>query len=718
FTKLGYLGYGAWTMRDVANNDEVNTYAWGFGNRSGWLNWGLTYKTIDYTLSGVNQESWSTDFGFLFRITPEFNVGLTLQDILTGRNSPIASGGRLGFGFEPIKSRLLMAGDLELGNSSPAYGHFGLELNMVKGMALRAGLDRSDPTAGLSIDLGLFNFDYAAVFENNQTVHRFETGIKFLPARERPFSIFKQKEFVLIDLAGSLKGGRTAYSFLGGVQPGVDSILIQIREAAKDPAVDGIYLRVGGMGDSLSGLAKMQELRAELVNFKKTGKKIVAYIEGAALSEEYYLAAIADKIVAPPGCMIGGFGKAMSVMRLKGLFEKLGIEWQIFTQGKFKDSFDQYSREKLTKEQETMAKSLLAELHRQLLTDIAHDRNISLDKIKELGDGMIFTSRKALELGLIDEIGYHKEARLAAAQMAGEKKEKEEAKIISPRLVEPEEVFLTQVFGVAIIEIDGEIVSGSGGENVLFGGRSVGSETVSEYIKQASDNVFVKAIILRINSPGGSAIASGEINKALQYAKDKEKVLIASIGSVGASGGYYIACAADKIVANKSSLTGSIGVIGYFPSFSELLKKIDISTEVIKEGEYSDMFSGLRKLNAKEKAAINALLEEDYKEFRGVVGKARGLSEADLDEVAQGQIMTGSQALDYHLIDQIGGFSDAIELAKKEAKIVGEPRLIYYYEPSMFSPFGQGMVESMGLKDGLLKQFQPELLLPQYKSSY
>ncbi|MFH1347248.1 MAG: signal peptide peptidase SppA [Candidatus Margulisiibacteriota bacterium] len=695
--KLGYVGYGTWKMSNTSG-DEIDTTAIGFGNRSGWLSWGMTYKGLSWNISGTQAEGWSTDIGFLMRITPQLKIGLLAQDLFTSKDTITPAAARLGIGFKPF-GVLTLAGDVEINQSSQSYGHLGIEANVAQGMTLRGGVDRGEPTAGLTLDLGLFSFDYAARFsESGQATHCFEVGVKILPSRERPFSIIKPKEYALIDVSGALKGGRTEYSFLGGVRPGIDSILSQIRRAAKDSSIDGIMLRIGGFSGGLGGMAMVQEIRAELQRARKAGKKIVAYIEGSAVGDEYYLASVADRIMAPPGAAIGGFGKSLEVYRLKGFLKKIGVEYQVFTQGKYKDAFDPF-RSEYTEEQEEMVKGIVADLYRTMLTDIANDRRMSLEKIKEIGDGMIFPAKLAQKMGLIDYVGYYKEARKLAAEITGERKD--EAKIVKPREVQPEEVFLTRFFGVAVIEIDGEIVSGPGGENVIFGGRYVGAENVSKYIRRASDDVFVKAIILRIDSPGGSAIASGEIYKALQYAKDKNKMVIASIGSIGLSGGYYIAAAADKIVADRSSMVGSIGVIGYLPVFKKLLKNLEIETEVVKEGAHADMFSGTRDLTSVEVFAIERLQAESYDEFIQAVVAGRKLTTEEVSEAAQGRIYTGNQALELKLIDKLGGFSDAIDLAKKEAKIVGEPRLLFYHEPSLFFSFGEGMVESLGLRRGL-----------------
>jgi protease-4 len=437
----------------------------------------------------------------------------------------------------------------------------------------------------------------------------------------------------------------------------------------------------------------VQELRLELARARQKGKKIVAYVEGSAIGDEYYLAAAADRIIAAPGSGIGGFGKSLEIYRFSGLFKKLGVDWQILSKGKYKTSFDWLSPG-TSPEQKEMLEGMVADLYRQMLTDISESRRIKIEKVKEIGDGMIFPAGLAQKMGLIDDVGYFSEVCKMAGGVCGVK---DEIKLVEPRLLEPEDFFLTQVFGVAVIEINGELVSGSSGQNWIFGGTFTGSDKIVRDIRKACDDVFVKAIVLRIDSPGGSPIASGDIYRALQYAREKKKVIIASLGGIAASGGYYVAAAADKIVADPGTITGSIGVIGYYPVFFELLKNVGVKTDVIKEGRHSDMFSGLRKLTTIEAEAMGRIIDETYDDFVDAVSKGRKLSTAEVEAVAQGRVFTGAQALDKKLVDKLGGFADAVDLAKTEGKIPGEPRLIYYREGSPLLQIGQGVSSALGL---------------------
>lgn len=694
--KFGYLGYANW-QTSGPNGDNIGVTAFGFGNRSGWLNWGMNYKSAGWTLGGTAESGWSGDFGAIIRLTPQMKLGLVAQDLVTSKGMISPTGGRFGLSYASLDGSIVMDGDIEFSGSSPSYGHFGLEAKVGKGVSLRGGIDRGEATAGFAFDFGAFAFDYAAFFEKSgQTIHRFEAGVEFLPRRERPFSIIKPKEFALIDLSGPLKGGQSEYSFLGGYSLGVDSLLTQIRQATKDKGIDGIMIRLGGFNGGLGGMAMVQELRGELERARAAGKKIVVYAEGGATGDEYYLAAAADRIVAPPGCGIGGLGKSIEIIRLKGLYEKFGIDWDTYYKGKYKMTFNPYS-DKLTPPQAEMLQGLVADLYRQLLTDVASDRRIELERLKKLGDGSVLTSKQALKLKLIDEIGYFDDARRTANELAGGE-EREELLLVQPGQLDPSDNYLFGgVFGVAVIEIDGDLVTGAGGENFLFGGRYVGADTINSYLRQAADDIFVKAIILRINSPGGTAVAAGEIYRAVQYAKSKGKTVIASIGDLGASGGYYIAAAADKIVADRASIVGSIGIYQQIPVFAELLKKVDSTAEVIKEGEHTDMYSGLRERSSEEAAAIGRLLNEGYQDFINAVAAGRKLATKEVEAAAQGRIYTGNQALEVKLVDQLGGFADAVDLAKLESKTPGEPRLIFYHQPSLFFPFGAGVTESLGL---------------------
>ncbi|MBN3033831.1 MAG: signal peptide peptidase SppA [Candidatus Saganbacteria bacterium] len=697
--KLGYLGYSEGKVAGPGVG-QVTFSAFGFGNRYGWLNWGTNYKTFSATIGGAASEGWSGDLGLLLRITPQFKVGVVAREVLTTQARLAPASLRLGLGYRPFNNnQLVLAADAELYRSLPYEGHLGVESSLVPGLTFRGGLDGSHPTAGASLDLAFFTLDYALQFlPGDQNIQRFEAGLKFNLGRERPFSFIKPKEFVIIDVNGLLKGGQSEISLLGGYRSGLDSLLEQVRAAEKDGSIDGIFLRLGGFSGGLGGAAVVQELRAELLRAKNKGKKIIAYVEDSALGDEYYLASVADKIVAAPGAAIGGFGRSLEIYRFGGLFKKFGVDYQVKYKGKYKSSFD-WLAGSLSAEQKEMMEGLVGDIYRQMLTDIAASRKMKIEKVKEIGDGMIFPAGLALKMGLIDRVGFFRDASVAANELYGNK---DEVKIVQPNLLEPEESFFSQLFGVAVIEVDGEIVEGDSGQNLVFGGSYVGADKLARDIRGAADDPFVKALLVRVNSPGGSAVAAGEIYQALQYAREKKKVIIASLGDVAASGGYYVAVAADKIVADPSSITGSIGVIGAFPVYHRLMENWDVAADEVKEGAHADMFSGLRRFSTIESEAVDRIFDETYRTFVNAVAAGRKLATAEVEKLAQGRVYTGNQALAVKLVDKLGGFSDAVELAKSEGKVKGEVRLIYYRRLNPLLQFGQGVSSALGFRQPLL----------------
>ncbi|MCX5725669.1 MAG: signal peptide peptidase SppA [Candidatus Saganbacteria bacterium] len=422
------------------------------------------------------------------------------------------------------------------------------------------------------------------------------------------------------------------------------------------------------------------------------GTKIIAFIEASGLGVYYYLATVADKIVAPSGSMVGGLGRSIAVTKVKELMNKIGVNMQIIAKGKYKVALSPFSQD-LTDEQRAMVEGIVSESHRLMLTDIAKDRKTSIEKLKNIGDGSIFSASQAKELGLVDEIGYFKDAKELASALAGGKGE---ARMIDRALLaeESDGYMGTQFTKIAVIEVDGDIVTGKSSDDILFGGRRTGADSVSEQIKKAADDPWVKAIVLRVNSPGGSSVASGQIYNELLKAKEKDKVIVASMGDVAASGGYYISCPADKIIADPGTITGSIGVVMSLPELSELYKKIGVKTEVIKEGNHADMFSGLRKLTPEERKSLEDNMNETYDEFKGAVSKGRGMTTEEVSALAEGRIYTGNQAKEAKLVDALGGLSDAIDSACDLAKIRGEPRIVYYIQNGYTLDSG-GILEMM-----------------------
>lgn len=701
---LCYLGY----EKELSAGEKAKVDMYGIGRQSSMgISYGLTYKNLYWESLTELHKGYSVDVGVLVNITPQVRMGLLGQDAIAEKALEIPGSTRLGIAYAPFDQRILIAADSEIGRLEAGdYTHYGIEAALTEGFKLRAGIDRGYTTFGATLALPFMAVHYAALLDSDAksgTVHMIGGEMSLLQKPERPMSIIRPKEFALIEIGGDIVGGIGDFSIFGGGRVGADSIISNIKEALKDPYIDGIMLKIRGFEGGLGSFGIVQEIRGELLRARSKGKKIIAYLEEGTLGDEYYLASVADEIVAPPSGTVGGLGKSISVIRVKGLLEKFGIETQLLAKGKYKTTFATFSSE-LSREQRLMLEEVLADLYRQMVTDIAKSRKdkISVTKLKEIADGRVFSASRAKELGLIDEIGYFKDASRCGAELC---KSKDDIRIVERKDLfrESEEDFLIAFPNkIAVIDIDGDIVTGKSGQNVLFGGHATGADTVSEQIKKAMDDWQVKAIIVRVNSGGGSAVASGQIYSDLNRSKDRGKIIVASMGDMAASGGYYVSAAANKIVADPGTITGSIGVIERdLFVYSGLLKKLNIKAETVKEGKHSDMFSGLRRLSTEEVNLLSSYMEETYQEFIKAVADGRKMTTEEVAGLAEGRVYTGSQALDKKLVDKLGNFTDSVYFAAELAGIKGEPKLVYYREEGFMFQFGQGAVKMLGLGDGM-----------------
>ncbi len=705
---LGPFSYFGWTKK--IDDSLIYADAFSLARQGGMgLSYGLTYKNIYSEIPGstaVNR-GYSLDAGLILNVSPQFSLGLLGQDAVAEKSLEILGSTRVGMAWRPYQEWLLIAADTEIGREGPGdFTHYGTEITVAEGLKLRAGVDRGKTTFGATLDLRFLAVHYAALLDSDAsggTVHMIGGELSFAEKPSRPRSILRPKEFALVEVGGNLTGGVGDFSIFGGGRVGADSILENIKEANKDPYIDGIMLKVRGFDGGLGSYGLVQEIREELLKSKKKGKKVVAYLEEGTLGDEYYLASAADEIVAPPSATVGGLGKTISVIRIKGLLQKIGIEAQVLYSGKYKTSFSGMS-EGFTREQRRMAEVLLADLYRQMVSDVGKARTglISMESLKEIADGRVFSSSRAKEIGLIDRVGYFEDAKKAAKELYDSK---DDIRVVARQdlIKEIDEDYLFAFPNkIAVVDIDGDIVTGKSGQNVLFGGRATGADTVSEQIKMATDDWQVKAIIVRVNSGGGSAVASGQIYSDLRRAKSKGKVIVASMGDVAASGGYYVSAAADKIVADPGTITGSIGVVeADLLVFSGLLKKLDMKVDTVKEGKHADMFSGLRRLTTEEVDSIMVYMNDTYQEFINAVADGRGMATAEVAKLAEGRVYTGNQAKEAKLVDELGNFTDAVDLAAELAKIKGEPRLVYYREQNFFFGMGEGAVKMLGLENGL-----------------
>jgi protease-4 len=470
-------------------------------------------------------------------------------------------------------------------------------------------------------------------------------------------------------------------------------ILDNIEKAKSDENIKAIYINTSFVN---AGISQIEEIRNKLLEFKQTGKPIIAYAEVYSQAA-YYLASIADKIYLNPEGIVELKGLSVGIMFYKGLLEKLDIEVQIIRHGKFKSAIEPFVLDKMSDANREQMQLLLNSFADNIMDSIANQRGLTLAKVQQHANNLsLENAKKCLELAYVDALLYQDQIDDTLRNIAGSEK----LNIISLSKYSKTKADKKEISRnkIAIIYATGEIKSGKGNE------QSIGSETIAKAIKQAREDKRVKAIILRINSPGGSALASDVIWRETILAK-AEKPLVVSMGDYAASGGYYIACAADSIVANPTTLTGSIGVFGVIPNFSKFYKnKLGITIDTVNTSKYADMGVN-RPLSTFEKNKIQKSVETIYTTFITHVGEGRGMSTTAVDEIGQGRVWSGYDAKKIGLIDTYGGLEKAIEIAALLAK-VEDYRLISL--PRKKDPFSELVLEfgnSGTISDIILAKF-------------
>ncbi|MDB9809369.1 signal peptide peptidase SppA, partial [Flavobacteriales bacterium] len=434
-------------------------------------------------------------------------------------------------------------------------------------------------------------------------------------------------------------------------------VLDNIEKAKKDENIKAIYINTPYAS---AGISQIEEIRNKLLEFKQTGKPIIAYSE-VYNQAAYYLSSVANKIYLTREGIVELKGLSASVMFYKGLLNKLDIDVQIIRHGKFKGAVEPFVLDKMSLANREQMQLLLNSFADNIMDSIANQRGLTLTQVQKHANTLILeNSKSCVDYNYVDALLYQDQLEDTLRALAGAEKlsivslskytnVKEEKKDISRNKI-------------AIIYATGSINSGKGDM------KSIGSASTSAAIKKARKDKNVRAIVLRINSPGGSALASDVIWRETILAKD-EKPLVVSMGDYAASGGYYIACAADSIVANPTTLTGSIGVFGMIPNLSEFYKnKLGITIDTVNTSKYADMGTN-RPLSSFEKNKLQKSVSDMYTGFITKVGEGRNMSTAEVNEIGQGRVWTGYDAKEIGLIDTYGGLEKAIDIAAYLAKV-------------------------------------------------
>ena len=518
---------------------------------------------------------------------------------------------------------------------------------------------------------------------------------------------------VSLDYAGKINFKE--FNYFENNQNGLTDVLNAIEHAKTDNKIKGISILKNQSG---LGLAQSQAIRKKLDDFKKSGKFVVAYSDFLT-QKDYYLNSVADTVYLNPIGELDFKGLSSEVLFMKELQEKSGIKMEVIRHGKYKSAVEPYLNQEMSPENREQITVLLNSVWNTIVTDVSQSRNISIDSLNAIANNLNGrTPELALTHNLIDKIAYEDEYHNAIKNKLKVDKNEDYNTISILDYAKNNSTSASDYAKkdiVAVIYAQGEIQGGEGNVNII------GEGSIKRSLKAAREDKNVKSIVLRIDSPGGSALTSELIWREIELTK-KTKPVVVSMGNVAASGGYYIACNANTIFAEQSTITGSIGVFGMLPNMSVLAKNIGINAEQVKTHENASGYSLFEPIDADFKKFTLESIENIYATFLQRVAEGRKMTTAQVDSIAQGRVWTGSDALKLGLVDKIGGLEDAIKHAAilgktKSYQIENYPEYEQNFEDLLNSLTGISIFQT---KDDLLREHLGEesyLLIQQIKKA-
>ncbi|MGB8656437.1 MAG: signal peptide peptidase SppA [Candidatus Zixiibacteriota bacterium] len=628
------------------------------------------YLGTSYSWFGSGQEDYdklrSWKLGVLAHPFEFLSLGAVARDL----NRPSFRGEKTdifldyGLALRPLGDRLTLSADASLGEKerlkNAAY-RFRAEVEPVNGFVLSGDVD-DDGNFGLG---GRINLPHLGVGSYNTVTkdYEFNQGICCVSLTEDRYRTLleRRNHFLELRLSGPIAEENSRVGIFGRKKATLMELVNEIGRAKNDKSIRGILLRIDAPD---MGWAKTQEIREAILDFKKSGKKVIAFMETGG-NKEYYLATAADRIVMPPSGYLFLAGLEAQVTFVKRTLEKLGIVADFEHIGDYKSASDLVTRESMSPAHREVTNSLLDDMYGQITKQIAEERGWTEDQTKSKIDSGPFTALEAMKENLVDTLLFDDQIDPLIRQLTGSLPQRLDHQAYQQRSYYKYSWAIPPK--IAVIFATGTIGSGESGKSFLLGDY-MGSETISRAIKKAREDRTIKAIVFRVDSRGGSGMASDAIWREIVRTKGI-KPFIVSMSDVAGSGGYFISCAADTILAMPGTYTGSIGVISGKLSLEGLYKKIGFDKETIKRGKHADFYDDTRQFSEEERQVVRRQIGEFYSDFVHKVAGGRRMSEARVDSIGQGRVWTGQQAKANGLVDLLGGLNLALSLAKKNAGI-------------------------------------------------
>ncbi|MBN8586445.1 MAG: signal peptide peptidase SppA [Ignavibacteria bacterium] len=720
---IEYSGFGR------LSRYTISTYSMGFGFGNKSLSAGILLEFLHRSgfVSPANVNSGFPSFrgglGILYRPNPHlsFSFVYNSDDAMTIMHHTTDKF-TLGTAIRPLKNdRLTLMTDFSAfryGSNFTKYNKLkaGAELKIADGLYLNVNYTRNREEirnefigGGIRVDFPNGSFRYNHIFNNSRekliyydnlfpeySVYNNSVGNNFsfigsqfslsYNIERRKSLIPEKKKIVEITLSGSLQDYNTEDVFFGLLGKGkrsIHEVIGDIDYAAADPSVKGMILKMYPLASGRFEInAAIEELTASMSRFRSKNKTITVYFPQDVGPGGYYISTFADDIVMPAEAIFF-YGLSINVFNYNSFLEKYGIDLQTFHAGKYKLTF-QGLLDSTTEEGKEVINRVLDIVYEKMLSRIVTGRNLTLDDymIEKLSQPL--TGSEAYRLGLVDKLGWYEDAKEIAADNS-----RTNNVVRSFNRSEWDNSW-GEPPQIAVIGVYASITTGESEPPppvslpipFVGGGRSTGSETVVKQLEDAFANPKVKAIVLRVDSGGGSALGSAEINAAIIRLKKKyKKPFIVSMGGAAASGGYYVSASADKIFSDELTITGSIGVFTARPNLDSLLKGQNIKVENFKRGENSDIGSFYKELDEKEIEIIQGIIDYYYDRFTEAVAEGRKMTREEAEEVAQGRVWLGTDAFNKKLVDEIGGLYEAVKYAKNKSGISGKYKIVYYSVP-------------------------------------
>lgn len=608
--------------------------------------------------------------GLLFRPVSFLSFGAVFKDFYgTIGGEKIDRSDIYSISVRPWKEYLTLTADCRIKentDSVDAEFYYSAELKGYKDISLnlKYGTDRSF-TAGLTLPFFIRRGNGTEIIidaygsDGSETADFKSPGIALVFKRKKePVQIPVSDNFITLKISDNYTSEREESGLFSKREATFQDLVMGIEKAGNDPTIKGFIIEID---NAAFGMAQVQEIRDLLKRSRASGKKVYTVLNYSG-NKEYYLASVSDRIFFAPNSTFKLTGLSAKAYFIKGLLDKGGVKFESISKGKYKSFSETFTRTGMSKEARENLTEILSDLNEQFINGITEERKLTQSAVEELFSRGFYTPAEAKEKGFIDEIMYGSEA-------ADSLQEKIRTISLEEYIEEEESItFWGPIPAVAVINVTGSIVSGKGGGSAMSG--STGDYDYKEAIETAFADPSVKAVVIRIDSGGGSASASDFMWNALYSAKKKNpKPVVFSFGNTAASGGYYIACTGDTIFAEKGTITGSIGVVAGKVSAEELYSKLGITTETIKMSEFADIFSESRSFTEKEKELFQKEINFIYDRFTGKVMEGRSITEQEISAVAEGKIHTGSAAKGNKLINETGGLIAAIEYAKTKGEI-------------------------------------------------